>query len=153
MAVSPSSEDNFSARETQVYKSSAVTEKGIVVFDNVHWDKDNSGSDLFTFINADSPLALRLDSIGKLSYGNGMELFNVFPSLSVDGYFNVEIKFKETQTAQLHIYDHAGRLMTNEQLRGDKHYVLQNEHLPGKGLYNVVLHVSDFIYERRLIIQ
>lgn len=153
LVISPSGEDKFLAKETQVVKSSSITEKGFIVFDKVQWDKDRSGSDLFTFINADSPLALRLDSIGKLSYANGMELFKVFPNLSVDGYFNVEIKFKETQKAQLHIYDHAGRLMTKEQLEGDKHYVLQNEHLPGKGLYNVVLHVSDFIYERRLIIQ
>ncbi len=133
LIIDRSGSGKFAAENTQVLKAeSVVGSDGAVVFQNIQWDTDCSGSDVFT-LAALSPDSLT-EEAKQASQSDLFESLELWPNPSADGFFQVAVKLKNSANLSCLITDEAGKILTSSTLSGsDRYFFSQN--IPTRGAF------------------
>jgi len=152
LAIDETGTGNFDLKNTRFVKPSSVV-KGIITFDNIVWDKNQSGQEVFSFVNTNNPLVLKLEQPTELLNNEFVRQFEVQPNLSADGNYAIRIELKTEKKALVRVFDAAGKLISRTEFKNDRSYFLNNQFIEASGLYNVVLNIGDYQFNKKLIIQ
>jgi len=58
LSIDRNSAGQFQPGEVEFFKGTELSDKGIIIFDNIHWDSDRSGEDYFTFCEGPEMMAI-----------------------------------------------------------------------------------------------
>jgi len=135
-----------------VYPSS-IDENGIITYDNVQWDTNNSGSDVFAFVAEQNVLLFESNENNAASL-NGQDLhFGLYPNITADGNYAIAIQLEEARVIEITVFDAMGRKQDTKSLEGSRFYFLGNEFIDKPGIYNVLLTIDQKSVNRKLIVR
>jgi len=131
----------------------SLDENGIITYNNIKWDSDQSGKDIFAFIGEKQADLPELDENNTITKGGQEIHFGIYPNVTDDGNFSIVMQFEKEQDVQVRVYDMAGKQYTNKRLKGSEFYFLKNEFIGVSGIFNVVMNSGDIQLTKRLIVQ
>lgn len=131
----------------------SIDENGIITYNNINWDSDQSGKDIFAFIGEKQAGLPELDESNTITKGGQQIHFGVYPNVTADGNFSIVMQFENEQQVQLRIFDMAGKQYIIKRLNGSQFYFLNNEFIGTSGVFNVVMTTGDIQLNQRLIVQ
>lgn len=111
-------------------KADKIDEKGFVFFNNIQWDTDGSGTDVFTF-GTDAEI---VPNKWQPTEGGSIKNLVLYPNPIQDGDFTLRIELYKKGDVQIAIRDILGRLLSTQILRGSDFYIF-NDHLQTAGNY------------------
>ena len=158
LLIDRSGTGEFPAGETEQIQSTGTDSAGHYIYNNVHWDADQSGRDFFCFAVTmpdtksmrNGQLEMGNEKIAKDSYDSESS-FITHSKLQIEnstlpiahyklspnpnhGNFTVEIAYPEAQDVTVTVYDSDGRLLLTMNGKGQRAYRFESS-VPAAGHY------------------
>lgn len=144
LLIDRSGKGDFSGN--QIDTANAKIEGAYLVFRDIQWDTDSSGSDSFT-------LAIRKTQEQQIYMPpDCFESVEHWPNPSIDGHFQVAVKLKQSALLQIMMVDVDGRQISNLTLPVSDRFFFNAAIPPVSGLYHIVLMASNGVRTLPLVI-
>jgi hypothetical protein len=124
LVIDRSGSGNFPPPDCEYLVPDSISGRGIASFSNIHWDKDLSGKDGFTF-GFKPAVAAGITSKGVLpSTYNGIRSIRFFPNPVLDGHYKIAVNLDKISNAQVRIYDLHQHLLETRYVKGQSSYFI-----------------------------
>jgi len=157
LIIDESANANFAEENLRFVYPTSISEEGIITYNNVQWDNDGSGKDVFSFrINEQNKTIVEettTDNELINAATNFIKNFDVFPTISSDGNFKVEVQLEKSQDLSIQVLDMTGKLISNEKYKNQKAYFLDGVPITTNGIYNVVLTVGEEQITKKIVVE
>jgi hypothetical protein len=157
LIISGELNDEFDPAMCRVIDPSRTDTNGYYYYENIYWDTDFSGSDLFTFSQLPSG---SLNRMTNNSSSNSEEentpqyqelSYKIFPNPS-EGSFSVEISARNKTPFSLAIYDSGGKEIYKNSYSGAVNYKIEHN-IPNSGNYIINFKTSTINENTKLIVK
>jgi len=151
LVIDESGTGNFEVQYTRFVYPTNVSEDGIISYDNVKWDQDGSGKDVFSFKIDDRPENFIDEAI--IDTDGYVDLFAVYPSLTTDGNYKIYVQLEQVENINIKVFDMAGKLVSDSKLRNQNVYHLDGVPIKTAGLYNVALYTKYGKFSKKIVVE
>lgn len=140
LLIDRSGTGNFAANDVvYVQMKGSISPEGYAFFDNVQWDTDGSGTDVFTFARGPKP-----EDIPNID-------FAVYPNPANDD-FNVSITLDEPDDVTATIFDAQGKQIATQFAENNTRFLFNFKKIIAAGVYEIFIKTSDARGVKKLII-
>jgi hypothetical protein len=122
LVIDRSATPGFPAAGRTYIRPDSISRDRIAYFNDIHWDTDGSGKDLFTFGFRPSLYPAALED--RLS--SGAADFEVFPNPTSNGKFQTVIHLEKPADVLVQVYDLSGRLVYAKERKGESEYIIDH---------------------------
>ncbi|MCK5442134.1 MAG: T9SS type A sorting domain-containing protein [Maribacter sp.] len=84
---------------------------------------------------------------------SSIQSFILFPNQSKDGNYQIQVRLKEKQRVQVHVFDMMGRLIYTMEGKDQSSYNMSGTTILTSGIYNVVLKATDRKASFKLVVE
>lgn len=140
LVIDRSGTGNFAADDVvYVQMKGSISPEGYAFFDNVQWDTDGSGEDVFTFARGPKP-----EDVPNID-------FAVYPNPANDD-FNVSITLDEPDDVTATIFDAQGKQVATQFAENNTRFLFNFKKIIAAGVYEIFIKTSDARGVKQLII-
>jgi hypothetical protein len=116
LAVDRSGTGIFQDKDCDYFKPDSITGEGEFIFNNILWDMDRSGKDVFTFGVTTAPSKKPVNEESRILS------FKVFPNPVTNGKYNVDLKLNGKDDIKVLVMDAGRRIVETKTFTGRSHY-------------------------------
>lgn len=142
LLIDRSGKGNFLAPETEVIAPSSFSKGSFAHYPGISWDKDGSGTDVYTFIRTTQAVEHDLSTALRL-YPN---------PVSAGQVWQWQLRIPQPSTLELHIRNTAGQLVRTVSFAPADYFTGDEPPLPA-GLYSLEFHCANQVYTQKLVVQ
>jgi Ca2+-binding RTX toxin-like protein len=156
LIIDRSGKGDFEAANCTSIHSENFSAGGIASFNDVLWDTDGSGKDVFTFgfkKNLPAGDFVENKTPEKDNPENPVFFCNVFPNPVTNGKYQMELRLKKPAGIQVKIYDQYQHLLDLKKGSNRSHYLINGVLNAPPGSYIIKIETGGFEYYRTLILQ
>lgn len=152
LVIDSSDQGNFESNDVEYIPATKITTDGYAIFDNVNWDKDGSGSDVFTFYLGEIPSEDEKDDevIQEFQNSGVAKAFTISPN-PTSGNIDINVQLEKASAITIRIYDIQGKLYKEIIQKGDTLYQIK-EMIEKAGIYLVELETPKGKTSKELIV-
>ncbi len=140
-----------------------ISPEGIATFNNVLWDTDNSGKDIFSFglkpnlseeNQVASPLVFNKEEATKISTTASLvTTFQEYPNPTLDGSYNVNVVLEKATNIEIQVFDMHQRLLNTQKGEGQSQYQFSGFINSVPGVYTIMLITPEEEISRKIIVE
>lgn len=143
LVIDRSGSGNFASGNCTYITPASISPEGIAHFNNVKWDTDGSGKDIFAFALKTNPPVANKNIVS----------FQVYPNPVINGNYKITVTLDKPTDIQIQVYDLHQRLLETRKGAGQSDYLFSGHLNAPAGAYTVRLVTPDTEMNRIIILQ
>ena len=140
-----------------------ISPEGIATFNNILWDTDNSGEDLFSFglkpnlseenQSTSLPVFNKKEATEIATKESIVTTFQEYPNPTLDGSYNLNITLEQPTNIKIQVFDMHQRLLNTRKGEGQSEYQFSGFINGVPGVYTIVLITPEEEISRKIIVE
>lgn len=153
LMIDESGQGDFTKQHTRFLYPSSISENGIITYDNVQWDQDGSGKDVFSFRIDDRHELPEINEEWDLDENSSIDQYTVYPTLSEDGNYKIYVQLERIKDISIKVFDMSGKLISNNDLRNQNAYFIEGVPIKTAGMYNIALYTNQEKLTKKIVVK
>ena len=147
LVIDRSGTGDFLSDDLEFVSASSISDAGIITFDNILWDTDYSGKDVFSFAVKNEPENILTDRKSNI------KVFELLPNPSIDGNYRIIVETVEKTDVNIKIFNLQGIKVSDFEFKNEGEINISGNRIGTPGLYHVVLETPHEIISKKLIVE